>query len=312
MKNEINNSDIEVIKKARVINIILDKYILVFLDSTDLVEIEATLRGNFKRNNSILVGDIVNVKKSYDKYMIESLEKRTNSLIRPPVSNIDNLVIVVSLDSPSPDYILLDKELVLCSSKDINPILCINKVDLAENNEKLQNELKYIKDVYGKLNIEIIYTSVVQNKGLQELKNSLIGKISAFSGNSGVGKSSITKEIIKEASIQIGEISSRTNKGRHKTKHVQLFNIQKDTYILDTPGFSSYEIYGVESKDLKYHFEEFLKIKCKYEDCSHISEGIDVCEIKKQIENGNIDKGRYERYVYIHNELKQKEAKKYK
>ncbi len=308
MKNEDN----EEIKKARVINIILDKYILVFLDSTDLVEIEATLRGNFKRNNSILVGDIVNVKKSYDKYMIESLEKRTNSLIRPPVSNIDNLVIVVSLDSPAPDYILLDKELVLCSSKDINPILCINKVDLAENNEKLQNELKYINDVYGKLNVEIIYTSVTKKIGIQELKNSLVGKISAFSGNSGVGKSSITKEIIKEASIQIGEISSRTNKGRHKTKHVQLYNIQKDTYILDTPGFSSYEIYGVESKDLKHHFEEFLKFTCKYEDCSHISEGIDVCEIKKQLEKGNIDKGRYERYLYIHNELKQKEAKKYK
>ena len=305
MKNED-----EVEKKSRVINIILDKYILNFLDSDVSEEIEASLRGNFKRNNSILVGDIVNVKKSYDKYMIESLVKRKNSLIRPPVSNIDNLVIVVSLDSPSPEYILIDKELVLCSSKDIKPIICINKVDLAKDNEKLQNELKYINDVYGKLDLEIIYTSVVEKTGIHELKEALKGKISAFSGNSGVGKSSITKEIIKEVKIEIGEISTRTNKGRHKTKHVQLYNIEKDTYILDTPGFSSYEIYGVDSKELKNHFEEFLKFTCKYEDCSHISEGIDVCEVKKQIENGNIDKGRYERYLYIHNELKQKEAKK--
>jgi ribosome biogenesis GTPase len=300
------------IKKARVINIILDKYILNFLDEDEFKEVEATLRGNFKRNNNILVGDIVKVEKSYEKYMIYELVTRKNSLIRPPVSNIDNLVIVISLDSPSPDYILLDKELVLCSQKDITPVICINKVDLANGNEKLQNELKYINDVYGKLDVEIIYTSVIEKTGIHELINILRGKISAFSGNSGVGKSSITKEIMNDKNVVIGEISKRTNKGRHKTKHVQLYNIEKNTYILDTPGFSSYELYDVESKELKFHYEDFIQYVCKYEDCSHISEGINVCEIKKQVGNGNIDKGRYERYLYIHNELKQKEAKKYK
>lgn len=138
------------------------------------------------------------------------------------------------------------------------------------------------------------------------------GKISAFSGNSGVGKSSISKVIIGKDNIVVGEIGDKTKKGKHTTKHVRLYNIDKDTYILDTPGFSSFELYDMSYKDLKKYYTEFLEYPCEYDDCNHVNEKEDVCSIKKNVELGNIDKPRYERYVYIYEKLKEKEDRKYK
>ena len=169
---------------ARVIEILLDKYIL----KSDFGIIEAFKRGNIKKNN-VLVGDIVECEKSYDKYMITKIIERKNQVIRPPVANIDQMIIVISITNPTPDYILLDKQLILCKSKNITPIICVNKIDLSE-------DFEYIKNVYSKLGIKVFFVSGKENIGIEKLKECLVGKVSAFSGNSGVGKSSIIKKIV--------------------------------------------------------------------------------------------------------------------
>ena len=290
--------------KARIVNILLDKYVL----ETENGEcIEAIIRKNAKKGKSILVGDNVVYEKIDKDFVISKILDRKNELIRPPVANIDNLVIVVSIANPSPDYILLDKEIALCEAKNITPIICVNKIDLDDN-----GEIKYIKKVYSKLGIKVIYTSAKEGIGIDDLKKCLKGKVSAFSGNSGVGKSSISKTIIGEENIVVGEISEKSNKGKHTTKHVKLYKIEEDTYILDTPGFSSFELYDIPYKELKKYYTDFLEYHCDYDDCNHVNEKEDVCTIKKNVELGNIDKARYERYVYIFEKLKEKEDRKYK
>ena len=296
---------------ARVIRIDLDIYILN-VESTDEI-ITAKLRGNLKKKDNVLVGDIVSVEKVLDDYMINSVITRKNSLIRPPVSNIDQMIIVVSVGAPKPDYILLDKQIVLCLSKNIKPIICINKVDLVSQDESAKNDMEYILDVYGKLGYTIVSTSAKEKKGITNLEALLKNKTSTFSGNSGVGKSSITKEIIDSHHVvQIGDISRKSKRGKHTTKSVNLYNIGENTYILDTPGFSSYELYDIEHKELRKYYTEFEKCKCDYDDCAHIIEDESVCDVKRKVNTNVIDKGRYERYVYIYEKLKEKYDRRYK
>lgn len=301
--------------KAKVVEIILNKYVLALEDGR---YVEAIASGNTKKKNSILVGDNVEVKLSYDKYVISKVNKRKNSMIRPPVANIDQLVIVLSLDNPKPDYMLLDKQIILCKSKKIEPILCINKIDYSKDNEDLKKELKYIAKVYTDLVKEIVYSSVKDDIGINELKSLLLGKTSAFSGNSGVGKSSIVslitdgKHMNEKKEIEVGSIGKKTRRGKHTTKYVRMYDIGKNSYILDTPGFSSYELYDVEYKELKTYYSDFAKEKCDYEDCNHVNEKEDVCKVKKAVIDGKIDKLRYERYVYIFNKLKENDKRKYK
>lgn len=292
---------------ARVKEIVLNEYILENIE--DNSEIKASLRGNIKRKNGILVGDLVEVEVSYDRYMIKKILPRKNSLIRPPVANIDNLVIVVSLSTPSPDFFLLDKQIVLAKFKDILPIIVINKIDL--NISDITNkDLSYIKNVYGNLGFQIIEVSAKNNIGIDVLKEKLHNKISAFSGNSGVGKSSIINKIFGTNSLTF-EVAKKTNRGRHTTKHVKIYK-NEDMYVLDTPGFSSYELYDIEYKELKNYYPDFLECKCDYLDCSHVLENEKVCGVKKAINDGRIDKNRYDRYVELFKKLKDEYDRKYK
>lgn len=292
---------------ARVKEIVLNEYILENIE--DNSEFKASLRGNIKRKNGILVGDLVEVEVSYDRYMIKKILPRKNSLIRPPVANIDNLVIVVSLSTPSPDFFLLDKQIVLAKFKDILPIIVINKIDL--NISDITNkDLSYIKNVYGNLGFQIIEVSAKNNIGIDVLKEKLHNKISAFSGNSGVGKSSIINKIFGTNSLTF-EVAKKTNRGRHTTKHVKIYK-NEDMYVLDTPGFSSYELYDIEYKELKNYYPDFLECKCDYLDCSHVFENEKVCGVKKAINDGRIDKSRYDRYVELFKKLKDEYDRKYK
>lgn len=292
---------------ARVKEIVLNEYILENIE--DNSEFKASLRGNIKRKNGILVGDLVEVELSYDRYMIKKILPRKNSLIRPPVANIDNLVIVVSLSSPSPDFFLLDKQIVLAKSKDILPIIVINKIDL-NISDITSKDLSYIKNVYGNLGIQIIEVSAKNNIGIDVLKEKLHNKISAFSGNSGVGKSSIINKIFGTNTLTY-EVAKKTNRGRHTTKHVKIYK-NEDMYVLDTPGFSSYELYDIEYKELKNYYPDFLEYKCDYLDCSHVFENEKVCGVKKAINDGRIDKNRYDRYVELFKKLKDEYDRKYK
>lgn len=293
--------------RSKVVEILLDKYITVDEESYSLHT--AILPGNMKKNK-IYVGDIVNINKSYDTYVITEIIKRKNSVIRPPVSNIDQMILLVSIDNPKPDYILLDKQIILCRSKNINPVICINKIDLL--NDKLDIDLNYIKNTY--INIEILEISSKNEIGLDKLKEKLKDKTSAFSGNSGVGKSSVISKLLNDnlLNIEIGEIASKINKGKHTTKYVKLYSIDKNSYILDTPGFSSYDLYDIESEDLKKYYDEFSKYTCDYLDCNHINEGMQECKVKQAVNNNEIDSARYERYKYIYASLKDKEDVKYK
>lgn len=292
---------------ARVKEIVLNEYVLENIE--DNSEFKASLRGNIKRKNGILVGDLVEVEVSYDRYMIKKILPRKNSLIRPPVANIDNLVIVVSLSTPSPDLFLLDKQIVLAKFKDILPIIVINKIDL--NISDITNkDLSCIKNVYGNLGFQIIEVSAKNNIGIDVLKEKLHNKISAFSGNSGVGKSSIINKIFGTNSLTF-EVAKKTNRGRHTTKHVKIYK-NEDMYVLDTPGFSSYELYDIEYKELKNYYPDFLECKCDYLDCSHVFENEKVCGVKKAINDGRIDKNRYDRYVELFKKLKDEYDRKYK
>ena len=288
---------------ARVVEIKLDKYILENGNNRFI----AGVRGNVKKKSRILVGDIVEYENVLENVLITKVCDRKNSLIRPPVANIDTLVIVVSINEPKPDYLLLDKQLILCYLNNIEPIICINKIDLKNDEEK-----DYIENVYAKLDIPVIFTSTNLNIGIEKLKESITGKVAAFSGNSGVGKSSITRRIIKEEKIVVGDVGEKTKRGKHTTKHVKLYSVENDTFILDTPGFSSYELYDVDYKDIKKCYTEFTKLRCDFDDCNHVNESQNVCSVKKCVANGSIDKKRYERYVYIFEKLKDQYDRKYK
>lgn len=292
---------------GKVIRIDLDIYIV----KTKEKNINAKARGNTKKKGNILVGDVVFLEKAGEDYMITSVRNRQNSLIRPPVSNIDQMIIVTSLASPVPDYILLDKQIVLCMSKGINPVICINKIDLKDENEQAKLDLEYIEKTYSNLGIEILYVSAKENLGLDKLHEILKGKTSAFSGNSGVGKSSITSKLIGEE-VLVGDIGAKSNRGKHTTKSVNIYSIDEDTFILDTPGFSSYELYDIEYRDLKDYYPEFKVCHCDYSDCAHVIETDSVCDVKRHLNDKKIDNGRYERYVYIYEKLKEQYDRRYK
>lgn len=297
--------------KGLVTRIILDKYYIKDEDKNEYIE--ASIRGNVKKKGSILVGDIVEYEYSYDKNVITNVLDRKNQIIRPPVANIDKLIIVVSASDPKPDYILLDKQIILCKQKNIIPVICVNKIDLANLDKDANEQVKYIKEVYTKLGINVIFLSAKTSENIGLLKKELEGYKSAFSGNSAVGKSSITKLLIKkEDELKIGNLAVKTKRGKHTTKYVKLYEIGKNTYIYDTPGFSSYEIFDLLYKELKNYYDDFLNFKCDYDDCMHINEGKSVCRIKENVECGIIDAKRYDRYRYIFSELKEKYDRRYK
>lgn len=299
-------------EQGKIIRIDLDIYIINKSNSNDIIFAKA--RGNVKKQGNILVGDIVEFEKTNEDYMITKVLERENFLIRPPVSNIDQMIIVVSIGAPVPDYILLDKQIILCLSKNIIPVICVNKIDLISEDQKAQEDLSYIKKVYEKLGIKVIYVSALRNQGIEQLKELLSNKTSAFSGNSGVGKSSITKQILDSypEKIEVGEIGKKSKRGKHTTKSVKLYSLSNNSYILDTPGFSSYELYDIDHKKLRDYYNEFRYCTCDYDDCAHVIESKDVCEVKRKVEENKIDNGRYERYVYIYNKLKEKYDKRYK
>lgn len=294
---------------ARVIRKNVDRYNLEDIKTNEMFF--AILKGNVKSNKrNILVGDTVAYEKMSDVYVITKILERKNSLIRPAVANIDNLIITLSIKDPVIDYNLLDKELILCFASKIEPIICINKIDLKDETNKA--EIEYIKSVYGKICDNILFTSAKDDIQTDKLCKLLKGKISAFSGNSGVGKSSLISKLSSNDNLEIGDIAKKTKKGRHTTKSVTLYKIAKDTYIVDTPGFSSYEIYNIEACDLKKYYPEFHNNDCDFDDCNHINEGSNVCAIKRDIDKNIIDRARYTRYVSFYNKLKAEEMYKYK
>ena len=275
---------------------------------------EANARGKFKKEEiTPVVGDKVEIQildEENKKAVIEKIEPRTTYIKRPKMSNITQLILVVSSKNPKPDLLLLDKQLAFAEYLEIKPIIVLNKTDLDK-----KKEFEKIKEIYQNIGYTVIETIAKEQEnnlsGIQELKKYLKGNINAFSGNSGVGKSTLINAIFKDTITQEGEISQRNKKGKNTTTSTKLYEIDENTYIADTPGFSTFDISEIEYKELDKYFKEFKPLVANREfvGCTHIKE--ENCGIKNALQQGKIDSSRYDRFCKIYEELKEKDKYKY-
>lgn len=291
--------------QGRIIGNIANNYKIM----TESGEYSCYARGKFRNQETTpIVGDnveILIINEEKREAIIEEIKERKNEIKRPKIANIDQIIFIISTKNPKPDLLMLDKQLAYANKIGIEAIIVINKMDLQENYKKIQEE-------YTNVGYKTIVTSAKEKIGIEEVKKCLKNKISVLSGNSGVGKSSIINAIYGFNKTEEGEISQKNKKGKNTTTDTKLYEIEKNTYIADTPGFSSFEINEIESIELDKCFLEFKNEieKCEFVGCTHIKEK--NCEIKKDVEKGTISKGRYERYCIIYNELKDKEKCKWK
>ena len=279
---------------------------------------EANARGKFKKEEiTPVVGDKVEIQildEENKKAVIEKIQERTTYIKRPKMSNITQLVLVVSSKNPKPDLLLLDKQLAFAEFLGIKAIIVLNKTDLDK-----KKEFEKIKEVYQNIGYTVIETIAkdledIPEKssiGIHNLEKYLKENINAFSGNSGVGKSTLINAIFKDTITQEGEISQRNKKGKNTTTSTKLYEIDENTYIADTPGFSTFDISEIEYRELDKYFKEFKPLleNCEFVGCTHIKE--ENCGIKQALQQGKIDNGRYERFCKIYEELKEKDKYKY-
>jgi ribosome biogenesis GTPase / thiamine phosphate phosphatase len=265
-------------------------------------------RGNFrKRKITPLVGDFVEYEAENltDGYILD-VKERKNELIRPPISNVDQAVLIFSILEPDFSPLLLDRFLVRVESKYIKPIICLTKLDLVSDLDKVKPYIRY----YQNIGYQVITTSIETKEGLDELKQHFKGAVTVFAGQSGVGKSSLLNAIRPDLSLETGEISTHLGRGKHTTRHVELIHIANGL-VADTPGFSSLEFTEIEPENLTLYFPEMnvRKHGCKFRGCTHISEP--KCAIKEALENNEISQQRYKHYQVFLEELKEQQARRY-
>lgn len=266
---------------------------------------ECKAKGTFRKEKvKPLVGDNVNIEILDQKEMtgnIVEILPRKNALIRPAVANIDQALVVFAVTKPSPHFNLLDRFLVMMESKEIPVILCFNKEDLAET-----SEIETLQKIYAGCGYPCIFTSAKEKKNIDEIKKLLKKKTTAIAGPSGVGKSSIINILQPDANMETGAISKKIERGKHTTRHSELFCVEEDAYIMDTPGFSSLYVNDFEKEELKYYFPEFSPYEgtCRFNGCDHIHEP--GCAVKEAVEKEEISKVRYQDYCEMYEELKSK------
>ena len=266
-------------------------------------------RGKLKKDDiKPVVGDKVNfeITKMEEKIgVIEEILPRKNYIKRPKIANINQIVLVISSKMPKPDLLMLDKQLAFAEYMNIKPVIVINKIDLAK---EIAEE---IKEQYKFTNYEIIETNAKENVGIYELRNALKNKISVFSGNSGVGKSTLLNDLFEDNLTLEGKISSKNKRGKNTTTTVKLYELEENTFIADSPGFSTFDIYEIETTNLAEYFVEFKEYieNCEFVGCTHIKE--ENCGIKQALKENKISQNRYERYIKIYEELKDREEHKW-
>lgn len=262
-------------------------------------------RGIFKKDGIVLaVGDNVDIEVLPDgDGVINSIMPRKNHFIRPPIANVDSFVVVMAASHPKPNFSVIDRFLIMAECNDMEPVICINKTDLVS--EKKLNEIKSIYEPVYK----VITACSKTGDGMDEIFEYIQGKKVAFAGPSGVGKSTITNAIIPHANMETGDISSKTSRGKHTTRHVEIFETVNGGYVFDTPGFTSFDIMEADEDTLANCYPEFApyKGKCKFDDCRHKKEP--ECAVIDALNNGLINKTRYESYISNLDELLNK--KKY-
>ena len=262
--------------------------------------IQCRARGRFRKDGmSPLVGDHVTIiNDENNEGRIEEILPRKNSFIRPAVANIDTMVFVAANVNPITDPFLIDRVSVICEHSDCELIICVNKSDLDPGEEFF--------DIYNNTGFKIIGISAESGQGIDELKDELIGKKSVFTGNSGVGKSSILNKMQPNLSLKIDDVSERLGRGKHTTRHVEFHEIAENTFMADTPGFASFEVdmvADINKDELQYCFPEFRDYigHCRFDDCTHRNEP--NCAVLDALNNGSISSSRHESYVRIYDVL---------
>ena len=288
--------------KGRITNIVSN---IFYVEVEDKIY-ECTSRGIFKTKDlKPVVGDEVIIETENSIGNILEVINRQTYIKRPKMANLTQLILVISSKNPEPDLLMLDKQLAFAEFLNVKPIIVINKIDLDKN------QADGIEEIYSKIGYTIIKTNAKGNINIKELKKYLKGNISGFSGNSGVGKSTLINSIFEKEETLEGEISKKNSKGKNTTTSVKLYKIEDDSYIADTPGFSNFDIYEIPYKELYKYFIEFNSYieECEYLDCTHIKEKI--CGIKEAVNKNKISKSRYDNFKKIYEELKDKEEHKW-
>lgn len=271
---------------------------------------ECKAKGIFRKDGQKpLVGDLVriDVLSEADRTAnVTEILPRKNQLIRPAVANVDQAMLLFALKSPNPDGVLLDRFLVMMARQNVPVFLCFNKQDLVSD-----EEAGYWRDLYTSCGYDVILCSAGRDEGVGEVKRRLYGKTTVAAGPSGVGKSTLTNLLQTEVVMETGEISRKLRRGRNTTRHAELLPMGNETYICDTPGFTSVELPYMEKEELQQYFPEFAPYEpnCRFSLCSHISEP--DCGVKQALEEGKIPRERYEHYRLFYEELKEREKRRY-
>lgn len=271
---------------------------------------ECKAKGIFRKDNiKPLVGDDANIDIIDEEKRLGNITEilpRKSQLLRPPVANVDQAAILFAIVKPNPSFNLLDRFLIMMRGQNLPVIICFNKQDIATKEE--QEELT---KAYEKCGYKVLFISVKEEKGLDELKALLKGKTTTLAGPSGVGKSSLLNKLVPDADMQTGELSKKIERGKNTTRHSELFYVKElsdgdgfDTFVIDTPGFTSLELRDVTKENLMEYYPEFEEYEpqCRFGGCSHIAEP--DCGVKKALEEGKISKVRYENYKVLYDELR--------
>lgn len=275
----------------------------IYAEDHEIYECKA--KGIFRKDNQKpLVGDNVEIEVldiQEKEGSVTAILPRRNSLIRPAVANVDQAFVIFAMENPKPNFMLLDRFLIMMEKQDIPAVVCFNKKDLADS-----SELEFLYETYTGCGYRVILSSTFQGDGLDEIRQVLKGKTTVVAGPSGVGKSSITNALQENVKMETGEISKKLKRGKHTTRHSQVIPVGEYTYLMDTPGFSSLYLTDMEEQELKDYFPEFRKYEgqCRFQGCRHIHEP--GCAVKEALENHKISSLRYEDYLGLYEELKEK------
>lgn len=263
---------------------------------------ECKAKGNFRKQGiKPLVGDNVEIAilNSEEKLgNIVSILPRTKELSRPAVANVDQSLVIFAAAEPNPNYNLLDRFLLSMQQQEVPTIICFNKTDIVN-----ESELKQLEQTYERSGYKVCFISVREEKGLDEVKKLLVGKTTVLAGPSGVGKSSLLNYFVPDASMETGSVSEKIKRGRHTTRHSEIFYVGDNTYLFDTPGFSSLYVMNLNKEQIKDYFDEFLDYQeqCRFLGCMHIHEP--DCAVKKALAEGKISRIRYDNYIQMVTEV---------
>lgn len=262
--------------------------------------VECKARGRFRKDGiTPLVGDLVELSVDNGKGTVDAVLPRKNSFVRPAVANIDVLVLLASEVIPVTEPFLIDRITAIAGDQGVRVVICVNKCDLQKEGR--------LARIYRNAGYEVIETSAVTGEGIERLRETIRGKLAAFSGNSGVGKSSVLNCLAPELSLETGEISERLGRGRHTTRHIELYALADETFVADTPGFSSFDTEQMElviKENLQYAFPDFAPYlgKCQFHDCAHLKEP--GCSVLAALQDGLIEPTRHSSYARLYESAK--------